>query len=336
MISYSSVEQLKEIISDIFQYGFDKKYHLKVIEERLIRSNLIINLEKNDDSLLDKMTFDQIICDIYSLSTEETINTCYSDLSYWLSSIYIDLFFQYKKSFSYLFLYLPLEDAIKKYDLYHEMDITQLLNLFDQNQKQQTILSKVLKEKEISTKQLSVLSGISIHTLNGYCKSNEILYGARFDYIMLISQILNVNPNIFIRNIYISNPVMSNLSSIIDAKIEKDIYMYFNTQELNQNYIFNKDNKVLIGKSNEVKFFDDDNITYDELIKKINKYVEKCNRSAVVSADKKIIDQIKPNKKIIILSKDKLIDYKKRVKVIPSIVKEYALIRANEPYFDID
>lgn len=335
MISYGNLDLLEELLASIFQYGFDKMYSPKSVQSRFCVSKFASMLEKNDDSFIDNYTRDQILKDVFHILYEEKFNIKITDLSYWISMTYLNLFFQYKKSFSYLFLYFSLEDAVERFPVYHEMDVSQIFNYFEKKQKSHTLLSKLLSEKGLTTKQLSVLSGISIHTLNGYCKSDDILYGARFDYIMLISQILEVNPNIFMKNIYISIPAISKLTKNEEARIRKDTYLFFNTQELKYDYEYDMDDDSLVSNEKIIKFYTENNVTYDDIIKLIDEYMKHYNEVLVVANDMKANKSLKSNKQVISITKNEIIDSKGRSKLIPSIIKEFALIKAKKPYFDI-
>ena len=335
MISYGNLDLIEELFASIFQYGFDKMYSPKSVESRLCASKLVSSLEKNSDSIIDNYNSDQIIRDIFNISDEEKIEVRITDLAYWISMTYLNLFFQYKKSFSYLFLYFPLEDAVERFPLYHEMDVSQIFNYFESKQKSQTLLSKLLNEKGLTTKQLSVLSGISIHTLNGYSKSDDILYGARFDYIMFISQILEVNPNIFMKNIYISIPAISKLSKNEEAMIRKDTYLFFNTQELGFDYEYDMDDESLVSKEKVIKFYTENNTTYEDIVKLVDEYMKHYSKVLVVANDKKTNKSLKSNKQVISISDTEIVDSKGRSKLIPSIIKEFALIKAKKSYYKV-
>lgn len=334
MIQYTNRDDLEILFAKIFDYGFKHDYHPKAIEQRIVDSFFVDKLENNDDSFLDKYTIDQLLKMTFSLKDDDDIEMGYSTLSLWIAMTYIDLFFEFRKSFSYLFLYFPLEDAVYRFDVYHEMDVTQILKYFVDRTNESTLFSKILKEKKITTKQMSILTDISIDTLNGYSKSDNIFYGANFEYMMLISQILNVKPNLFLKNVYISMPVSGYLTEKEKAQYLKDSYGYFNTKEIREKYSYDPKNNELIGKSQNIKFYDHySDYSYEKLMEAINFYVEMGNNKALV-VDHTLYDSIDDKSKLVLIDNNTYVDgLNNKSYEIPIIVKEYALIKAKEtPY----
>lgn len=330
MINYINYDRLVELFARIFHYGFINEFHPKAIEGRIINSQIVNFLETNKDYFLEEKNDDEIICDLYSLNKNHQIDMNFSNLSLWIANAYLNLFFEFKKSFAYLFLYISLEEMVDKFDLYHEMDVTQMFEYFANQIKEKTLLSNLLKEKKLTTKQLSVLSGISINTLNGYCKSDSILYGASYEYVSLISQILNVKPNIFLKKLYISLVSPALLTNKEKTQLAKDTYEFFNTKELVEKYEYSKDRNMLKGKHKNINIFldYDEKYTYENIMQLISESMEAYQNKTIIYKNN-VSDA---PKEAILISNDMYIDGKKN-KAIPFLVKEYAFIKADEtPY----
>ena len=201
MISANDIYNISTLLSGMFFYGLANDYSSSSIEERISHSQVISDLENGDSSFLHHKQSDEIVKTIYHLPEDTYILAETNVLSLWLGEIYTKLFFIKNKSFSYLFLYLPLDRAIWAFDIYHEMDFNQLLNLFNDFEKKNTILSLLLKKRNIKIRELSALTRININTIVSYTRSNENIYAAKYQAIYDISSVLRVNPNIFIRRI---------------------------------------------------------------------------------------------------------------------------------------
>ena len=135
---------------------------------------------------------------IFGLEAKDNSFAKYND-AYWCGYVYAEIFYNSGRSFPYIFLMLPLDDLINKYDVYHEMDISQLIDYFQKCEMKETILTRLIKKRKITTAELSKLSGVPLNTLNYYKKSNEYIYKANFSVIKRIAMVLDVDDRIFLK-----------------------------------------------------------------------------------------------------------------------------------------
>lgn len=201
MINTNDVNRITNIFSDLFFYGLSRGYSYSAIEERIAKSDIVRDLENGDAYFLNQKNPEDIAKEIYNIPEKIDYLMESNALAMWLGDIYTKLFFRKNKSLSYLFLYFPLENAIDAFDLYHEIDVTQLLKRFDEIEKDNTILSLLLKKKGLKARELSALTRININTVVSYKRSNENVYNAKYQHIYQISSVLKVNPNIFVERI---------------------------------------------------------------------------------------------------------------------------------------
>jgi len=320
MISYQNNNKLENLFSEIFTYGIENNYSLNAIGDYISNSAILTSLERNDDSFLFNYTSEEIIKSVLSLKELPKLETCNLVIADYLSLIYLAIFFQFKKSWSYIFLYLPVEKAYDMFDVYHQMDISHIFTYFKKKAEEVKLLPKLLKAKGFTTKQLAVLSGININTLNGYSKSDAILFGASNRNIKLISQILSVRDEIFLEHLFISQ---SNGALYLEQEkyqLLKDSFLYTNTKSI----------------SESVRFYEKPTLTYDELIKLINEYDKEIHKEKLVISVKDIEFINTSRNNLFLVSDNKVKDIaSSKTKDIPSIVKEYALIKTDiRPYGD--
>lgn len=255
MINVNNIDKLKTLFANIFFYGISHSYSYDYIEKNLCNASFIHALEEqNDDSFLYRNT-SYAIQEIYPEVTIEEINQTIvenNSLCLWLGEAYVRLFFAFNKSLSYIFLYFPLSLGIHSFDVYHEMDFHQLYSFFEELSEQETIVSKLLKKREMNKEQLSVLSGIKKNTLLNYTRSNENIYKASYDHLFLLGKILKTNTNIFARRIY-SVPT----SSMYRYNKEDKVYRlklgllfakYYSREIRDIDYSYDTQKKMYIGK----------------------------------------------------------------------------------------
>lgn len=141
---------------------------------------------------------------------------------------------------------------VNSFNIYHEMDWTQLYSHFLDRTKGKTILSSLLDKKNLTMNQLSVLSGVNVNTILSYCRSDENAFKASFSNIMNISKVLHINPNIFLKEI--DNYTRSDSFTFDKTNVKYRSYLgliiasYFNKEVSKNIYIYDEANNMLKSK----------------------------------------------------------------------------------------
>lgn len=203
MIKASNISKLYDYLSKILFFGVSYQYSTEYIEESISNSFFINELESSNDRFLYNSNLKDIVEEIYPDANLDgydfnSINPIFK----WVGEAYIRLFFKFHKSMNFIFLYIPLDSMIDLFDLYHQMDWSQLYSLFIEFVKKKTLLRLLLNKRNLSVNKLSQLTNISNSTLTYYCLDNNHLYEAKHNYIYLISRALNVNMKVFLREIF--------------------------------------------------------------------------------------------------------------------------------------
>ena len=209
MINSSNLYRLYDLLGEMIFFGFANHFSSEYIEESVASSLMFEKyLDKGDDSFLNNLSqleifkgtyknFEIIDEDLHKLNT----------ISMWLGEAYLRLYFKYHKSISFIFMYFPLDKMSYMFDVYHEMDWTQLYKYFLEEVERKSVLTLLLKKRQLTAYELSVLSGIKYQTIKNYCRSNKSIYNASFTNISKISSIIKINSNVF----------MEEISNFIDA-----------------------------------------------------------------------------------------------------------------------
>ena len=203
MIDYYDKNLIVELFERIFSIALTRRMNPKALEYLISNSRIANDLENGDSSFLNDCYKPKLIEDLFKAKLTKEEWQSHYDICLWVSMMYISLFFKYKKSFEYLFLYIPIEEMHDKYHLYHEMDITQLYSYFENKIKSKRLLSLLMKRNHFTAASLSSASGISVNTIEKYCKNDEALYKASYEKIYVLSRFLHVKENIFIRQLLV-------------------------------------------------------------------------------------------------------------------------------------
>lgn len=194
MIKTFYQDDIINCLAAIITYGLNNEYSYKAIEERIIASTFICDLENNKYDI--EIKIEDILEQTYGNLTNKNVDISFRGLFF--AESYVRLFFSFNKSFEYLFLYWPLSMFSNKYDIYHEMDFSNLKNDFIKATKETTLLRKIANERNLKLVEISKLTGININTIDKYSRDDNRLYGASYENIYKLSALLNVKDTLFI------------------------------------------------------------------------------------------------------------------------------------------
>lgn len=188
------------VLAELISGPLYLKSRPEAIEDRLLKSQFIKDFEESDESFLNE-PLEYIYMNIYKMEPPLEVFGRFNSCFYWVSEVYIRLFFKYKKSFSYLFLMLPLKKCIEMFEIYHQMDFTQIYKEFERCMNENKILPMLIKKNDLTMKTLANITKINYNSIDAYCRSDAKLFGASFESIVSLSKALDVNINIFLNKL---------------------------------------------------------------------------------------------------------------------------------------
>ena len=199
MIKTFYEENIINHLAAIITYGLNSSYSYKSIEEHIVRSPFVNALENNEYNIELKM--EKVVETTYDVSFVTKADISIKGL--FLAESYVKLFFNYNRSFEYIFLYWPLSWFIERYGIYHEMDFSNLKRDYESKIRKTPLLRKLSKERQIKLTDISARTGINGHTINKYSQDDKFLYGASNNNIYKLAKLFNVKENIFISNLLV-------------------------------------------------------------------------------------------------------------------------------------
>ena len=226
-------------------------YPFSTQQEKILSSELIKQYENGDDS---GSWLDLETC--FKENFHEAImpkRYFVDDKFRWVGEAYLQLFMHFKRSFAYIFAYIPLEEMVSMYDVYHEMWWDQLFIAFDSFRKNRSLLRILLKNKRMSVDDLSAKSGVNYNSIDRYARSDGYLSKASLDNIYHIAKALDVDVNIFVSEIEVfehhieETPYQEAIHSIADYSLITSFRDYGQTDL----YIADKNTKFDIHKKSE-------------------------------------------------------------------------------------
>ena len=158
------VEKYQNTFTYILGRAIEEKYSFEYIEKTIAYSQTCFELEHSNVTTIAFSSSEKIYSDIFPLQDNLIDIDIYGPYG-WIGYVYIRLFLDLKTTFEFLFYVLPIEEALKRYKLYHEMDYTQLLRYVKEKIKY-THLDMIMESKKISSNKLSAAANISFSTIN--------------------------------------------------------------------------------------------------------------------------------------------------------------------------
>lgn len=195
------MNSIKELFSRLFVLAINNKINPDSFINLLMKSVFIKKIEEKQYSDYFNKSIIDIFFDITSYQVDNDNSYGIYNDAYWSGYSYYELYLRLNKPFSFIFLKLPLSKMLDIYPIFHEMDISSLIDYFNKLDKEKTILRLLCEQKRCSLPKLSNITKISVSTLRKYNASDEALYNASFQNIIKISRYFDTPINLFIDKI---------------------------------------------------------------------------------------------------------------------------------------
>ena len=232
---------------------------IEQISYKIAYSDVFGFVENNDINSFMGKQYSELIKEYFNASLLHESN----DINpvYWAGLQYINLLLDKKIPLNQLFILCPLKEMVSHYEIYHEMNETQLIEEFMNNEYKRSLLSLLIKHNNTSYKKLSVMTGISINTLKYYSKSNDILFKTSFDNIVLLMKSLNVKS----MSLFQKESSFINVNSIFEDEEKRNDFIELTKKYLNidpnikldlydRDYKKKDGNGIYIGVANIVRY----------------------------------------------------------------------------------
>ena len=189
--------ELKDKFSDYLNKLYtNNKLSVDSISNTIIENNLFDFLEENKTREFLSCSYEEFVYKLYKINSIYVNNSQISELI-WASKMYLTLSLNLNIPLKTIVLLCPLKQMLELFEVNHETNDIQTIDYFKTNVLNNSILKALRKLRNVTVRQLSVMTGININTLNAYEKNNTNLYNASFSNIQLMMQALNVSCSFF-------------------------------------------------------------------------------------------------------------------------------------------
>lgn len=185
---YEYVNVLERVLS----VGYKEKYATSYLENAISYSSFFQRLEGNTFDNAPISTDTRVIEELFpelksSLEDEPIYNQCL-----WAAESYLRIQYATKLTFECIFLYMPISKMYGYFNLYHEMDFSQIVDEFKRLYSMTSVFSLALQKRGISLKQLSDITGISYDTLSSLKSRRRDISKVGVDVVSKLSKALHM------------------------------------------------------------------------------------------------------------------------------------------------
>ena len=199
MLEFINIEDYKDKFANLInKLYYGAHIGLNNINEKVITSSFFDLFENNEIKLLDESP-NQLVYKLFN--GEITSETNKNNPIYWASIQYLNISLNKLIPLKQIFLLCPLKEMVANYKIYHEMNDIELVKEFvENNYHNRSILRELRNDKNLSIRELSILSDIPIETLKNYERSNTNLFNASNENIIKLANAMKVSLSFFYEN----------------------------------------------------------------------------------------------------------------------------------------
>lgn len=201
-LSDDYVEKYINALSYLIGRSHHEGYSFDYIEKSIAYSISINELEKSNITIFAFSSIEKIYNHIFPTNDNDYVFSMY-DIFGWVGYTYMHLFLNLEITFEALFNIIPIQDMLNLYNLYHEMSFSQMIDYTKEKMKY-SILDIVMKRKNISNRELSNNTNVSISTINALRYGKRDISKLEANKLLLISRYLNVKMETLLPNIHLN------------------------------------------------------------------------------------------------------------------------------------
>ena len=181
----------QDVIGYLIGRSIEEKLSYSFIEESISYSKAFSQFEKSNVTEIAFSSMQKLYFDIFPLYTSKEFEYNPYDIYAWLGYAYLHLFLELQITFETLFIIFPIEDALFRYKIYHEMDISQLIN-YVKGKVKYSYLDSIMSYRNISSNELSNKTGISFSTIQALRYNKRQIDKLESGKVLALSSALNV------------------------------------------------------------------------------------------------------------------------------------------------
>lgn len=206
-------EKFGLLIHYLVKYGFTPEF----IEHKVIHDPFFNCFENNNDELFQKSSVEDIICNVFGMEVHINHSLPAASELCWAGQMYISLLLNYSVPIQRAVLVLPIKKMISLFNPYHEMNENKLCERYMEEEKNTSVF-RLIVDRDITIRKLSILTGINQNTLLSYV-DNDKLFSMSASNVYKLSNYFNIPFSIFCKE---SNYCVDVSPLLVDDSFKKE------------------------------------------------------------------------------------------------------------------
>lgn len=197
---YYNYQKFVNDLSATLAVGIKAEYSLKLIESRIAKSNYFITINNDFSDAINFITTQTLVTSLFPEVNALSFLESNYVVCEWMANMYIYIISNLNINFETLFLYIPIEKALKMFDLYHEMDFSASLDLFNNLKQEKSVISIRMKQLKLSNSDISILTNISLPMINSLRNRKRDITKLDVKRAMLLAKALHISLDTLMNN----------------------------------------------------------------------------------------------------------------------------------------
>lgn len=185
---YEYANEFERVLSTGYQYH----YSTLTIEKLIARSSYFQKIEVDEYNGAPIIQDADLIKQIYPELNINLLELPIYNQCLWASEAYLRIQKESKLSFECIFLYIPLTKIYELFPLYHEMDFSHVVKLFNELYEKESAFSILLKKYKYSLKEIAERIGVPYDTLYSFKQRRRDIKKINIESALKLSNIFNV------------------------------------------------------------------------------------------------------------------------------------------------
>ena len=184
---YEYIDLFERVLSTAYEYSYSTGALEKNISESLffhiLESSEYLDPVIEEEKLI-KEVFPEIKVDFNSVPV---YNQCL-----WAAESYLKIQNETKFTFELIFLYLPIKEMYGYFDIYHEMDFSQIVDVFKSRYEEKSVFAVLLNKYKFSLKNINIVTGVPYETLASLKQRKRDIKKVNVDTVIKIARFFHV------------------------------------------------------------------------------------------------------------------------------------------------
>ena len=186
------IGEYSNLFERVLSTGYQFSFSSMTIERRIAYSSYFQQIETDSYNVAPIINDGDLVKNIFPELAINLLDVPIYNQCLWAAIGYLYIQKETRLSFECIFLYLPLTKMYELFPLYHEMDFSQLIKLFNEMYEEKSALAILLDKYRYSLKDISHRIGVSYDTLSSAKQRRRDINKLDVDVLLKLARIFNV------------------------------------------------------------------------------------------------------------------------------------------------